>query len=84
MFVTNPEERQSEQPNRMPLLSSMYETELEDVSGHERNQHQTKRQRLNPSPLQTNERLLENTGWWCQRETTSHRVDFRTFQALQA
>ena len=57
VFVTSPEEREGEQPNRMPILNSMYETELEEVSAHERFQHQTKKQRLIPSPLQNNERL---------------------------
>ena len=49
-------------------MQSICKIELEEVSGHERNLHQTKRQRLIPSPLQTNERLLENTGRWCQSE----------------
>ena len=36
--------------------------ELEEVYGHEREQHHTRRQLLIPSPLQTKEKLLGNTG----------------------
>ena len=45
MFVNSPEERQSEQPK----LLSICEAELEEVSGHEREQ-QTRRQLLIPNP----------------------------------
>ena len=38
------------------------EAELEEVSGHEHEQHQTRKQLLNPSPLRNNEKLLGNTG----------------------
>ena len=38
------------------------EKKREDVSGHEREQHQTWRHFLIPSPLQTNEKLLGKTG----------------------
>ena len=60
VFVSSPEERQSEQPNRSSILSSTCETELEEVNYHKRNQHRSKRQRLIPSPLQTSERVLDN------------------------
>ena len=53
-----PEERQSDQP----ILLSVCKAELGEVSGHEREQHQTKRQFLIPSPLQTKEEILRNTG----------------------
>ena len=52
----------------MPILLSICEAELEEVCGHEREQHQTRRQFLIHSPLQTNEKFLGNTGWWCQRK----------------
>ena len=42
-------------------MLSTCEAELEDVSGHERDQQRTRRQLLIPSPLQTNEELLGNT-----------------------
>ena len=35
----------------MPILHSMYETKLGEVSGHGRDQPQTRRQRLIPSPF---------------------------------
>merc|ERR1719323_1670298 len=77
LFVISPEERQSDQPTWVPIdkswwraqeiLLSICEAELEEVDGHEREQHQTsddqiqltahqsRRQLLIPSPLQTNE-----------------------------
>ena len=41
VFVTSPDERQSDQPTWVPILLSVCEAELEDVSGDERDQHQT-------------------------------------------
>ena len=34
-----PEERQSDQPTWVPILLSIFEAELEEVSGHEREKH---------------------------------------------
>ena len=42
-----------------------------------REQHQTRRQLLIPSPLQTQEELLGDTGLCCRSETTSHRIHQR-------
>ena len=53
VFVISPEERQSDQPAWVPVLLSICEAELEEVSGHEREQHQTRRQLPIPNPLQT-------------------------------
>ena len=52
-----PEECQRDQP----ILLSICEVELEELSGHEREQHQNRRQLPIPSPLQTNEEILRNT-----------------------
>ena len=41
VFVTSPDERQNDQPTWVPILLSVCEAELEDVSGDERDQHQT-------------------------------------------
>ena len=60
MFVINPEERQGDRPTWVPIMLSICETELEEVSVHEREHRQTRRQRLIPSPLQINEGLLGN------------------------
>ena len=43
-------ERQSDQPTWVPIMLSICEAELEDVSGDEREQHQT--------------RLTNNIQWW--------------------
>ena len=42
-------------------MLSICKVELEDVSGDERERHQTRRQLLIPSRLQTNEKLHGNT-----------------------
>ena len=52
VFVNSPEECQIEQPARVPKLNSNWEAELEEVFGHKREQHETGRQLLIPSPLQ--------------------------------
>ena len=51
-----PEECQRDQP----VLLSICEAELEELSRHEREQHQTRRQLPIPSPLQTKEEILRN------------------------
>ena len=46
-----------------PILLSFCEAELEEVSGHEREQ-QTRRQLMIPSPLQTNDtKPLQRLTW---------------------
>ena len=57
----NPEERLSDRP----ILLSTCEAELGEVSGHEREQQQTRRQLLIPSPLQAKEEILRNTSGCC-------------------
>ena len=50
--LDSPEEREKR---------SVCKMELEEVSGQERDQHQTRRQLLIPSPLQIHQELLGNT-----------------------
>lgn len=51
VIVTSLEERQRDPPTWVPTLLRICEADLEEVSGHERQQHQTRRRLLNPSPL---------------------------------
>ena len=48
MFVNSPEERQSDQPTCVPTMLSACKAELEEVSGHGRDQHRTRKQTSNP------------------------------------
>ena len=52
VFVMSPEARQSDRPTRVPIMLSTCETELEEVSGHERHECRTRTQVLILSPLQ--------------------------------
>ena len=56
MFVSSPEECQSEQTTWTPILFSSCEEELEEMIVHESEQRQTRRQVLIISPLQNQRR----------------------------
>ena len=58
-ILSVPEERQSDQL----ILFSICKAELGELNGREREQHQTRRQILIPSPLQTEEEFPRNTVW---------------------
>ena len=47
--------RQSDQQTWVPVLLSVCEAEMEEVSNHDHKQQQTRRLLLIPSPLQTND-----------------------------
>ena len=58
-----PEERQSARPTRVPTMHNICETELEEVSGDERNQCRTRRQVLIQSPLQNQRGRIGKRLW---------------------
>ena len=73
VFVMSPEERQSDHPTRMTILSSICETELEEVSGHERDQRRTRRQVLILRPLQNQRGRIGKRLWTDGRSHKGHK-----------
>ena len=73
MFARSPEERQSARPTRVPTMHNICETELEEVSGHERDQRRTRRQVLILSPLRNQRGRIGKRLWTLGRSHKGHK-----------